>query len=75
MRKEYEGSIAELGNLAAGGVRIRAAMIEGDADFGAVISGQVCGRVDDMPSVAELIDRIVAEAHSVADSILEEARS
>jgi NAD(P)H-dependent flavin oxidoreductase YrpB (nitropropane dioxygenase family) len=69
MRKQYEASISELGHLAAGGVRIAKAMVDGDADYGVVISGQVCGRIDDTPSVQELIERIVAEANSSAEFI------
>jgi len=69
MKKQYEASIAELGHLAAGGVRIAKAMIEGDADFGVLISGQVCGRIDDIPSVQEVIERTVAEAHTILESV------
>ena len=75
MRKEYEASISELGHLAAGGVRIVRAMIEGDTDFGVMPSGQVCGRIDDVPSVQELIERIVAEAGSVLQSVTGELKS
>lgn len=69
MRKQYEASISELGHLAAGGVRIRRAMVEGDAEFGVMPSGQVCGRIDDVPSVEELVDRIVSQAQSTLDSV------
>jgi NAD(P)H-dependent flavin oxidoreductase YrpB (nitropropane dioxygenase family) len=69
MRRQYEASISELGHLAAGGVRIRKAMIEGDADFGVMPSGQVCGRIDDIPSVEELVERIVCQAQSILDSM------
>jgi len=69
MRKQYEASVAELGHLAAGGVRIKKAMIDGDADLGVMPSGQVCGRIDDIPSVQELIERIVAEAEETLKSL------
>ena len=69
MKKQYAASIAELGHLAAGGVRIVKAMVDGDADFGVLISGQVCGRIDDIPSVQEVIERTVAEAHTILESI------
>ena len=69
MRKQYEASISELGHLAAGGVQIRKAMVEGDADFGVMPSGQVCGRIDDIPSVDELVERIVCQAQSLLDSM------
>jgi NAD(P)H-dependent flavin oxidoreductase YrpB (nitropropane dioxygenase family) len=69
MRKQYQTSVAELGHLAAGGVRIKKAMIDGDADLGVMPGGQVCGRIDDIPSVQELIDRIVAEAEQTLKSL------
>ncbi len=43
----------------------RAGLHEGRADVGVMASGQVVGRIDDLPSCAELIDRIVAEAGAV----------
>jgi NAD(P)H-dependent flavin oxidoreductase YrpB (nitropropane dioxygenase family) len=41
---------------------LRAAMVEGDLRFGVMASGQVVGVIDDLPSVAELIDRMEREA-------------
>ncbi|MEV8514117.1 nitronate monooxygenase [Dactylosporangium sp. NPDC051484] len=41
---------------------IRTAMVEGRADAGVMASGQVTGLIEDLPSCAELIERIVAEA-------------
>jgi NAD(P)H-dependent flavin oxidoreductase YrpB (nitropropane dioxygenase family) len=69
MRKQYQASVAELGHLAAGGVRIKKAMIDGDADLGVMPSGQVCGRIDDIPTVQELIERIIAEAEQTLKSL------
>lgn len=43
----------------------RAGLHEGRADVGVMASGQVVGRIDDLPTCAELIDRIVAEAGAV----------
>ena len=69
MRRRTRSPFAELGHLAAGGVRIKKAMIDGDADLGVMPSGQVCGRIDDVPSVQELIERIVAEAEETLKSL------
>lgn len=69
MRKQYEASVAKLGHLAAGGLLIKRAMVEGDADFGVMPSGQVCGRIDDIPTVQELMDRIIKEAEDTLKSI------
>jgi NAD(P)H-dependent flavin oxidoreductase YrpB (nitropropane dioxygenase family) len=44
-------------------------MIDGDADLGVMPGGQVCGRIDDIPSVQELIDRIVAEAEQTLKTL------
>ena len=41
---------------------IRAAMVDGRADAGVMATGQVAGVIDDLPSCAELIERIMAEA-------------
>ncbi len=44
---------------------LRAAMVEGRSDLGVMASGQVVGLLDDLPSCAELIERIAAEAAEV----------
>jgi NAD(P)H-dependent flavin oxidoreductase YrpB (nitropropane dioxygenase family) len=41
---------------------LKAGLVAGDAAAGVLSSGQVVGLIDDLPSCAELIDRIVAEA-------------
>mgnify|MGYP001051466810 CR=1 FL=1 len=41
---------------------LKAAMVEGRTDLGVMASGQVAGLIDDLPSCAELVDRIMAEA-------------
>jgi len=43
-------------------VLLRAAMVDGRPDLGLMSSGQVAGLIDDLPSCAELITRIMAEA-------------
>jgi NAD(P)H-dependent flavin oxidoreductase YrpB (nitropropane dioxygenase family) len=44
---------------------LRAAMVDGRTDFGVMATGQVAGLIDDLPSCAELIDRIVSQAEAV----------
>jgi NAD(P)H-dependent flavin oxidoreductase YrpB (nitropropane dioxygenase family) len=44
-------------------------MIEGDVDLGVMPSGQVCGRIDDVPSVEELVERTVSEAWTILGSL------
>jgi NAD(P)H-dependent flavin oxidoreductase YrpB (nitropropane dioxygenase family) len=44
---------------------LKAAMVDGRPDLGVMSSGQVVGLIDDLPSVADLVDRIVREAEAV----------
>ena len=44
---------------------LQAGMVDGRADVGIMASGQVAGLIDDLPSCAELIERIVAQASEV----------
>jgi NAD(P)H-dependent flavin oxidoreductase YrpB (nitropropane dioxygenase family) len=41
---------------------LRAGLVEGRLDAGVLSSGQAAGVIDDLPTVAELIDRIMSEA-------------
>ena len=41
---------------------LKAAMVDGRPDLGVMAAGQVVGLIDDLPSCAELIERIMAEA-------------
>ncbi|MFE0188361.1 NAD(P)H-dependent flavin oxidoreductase [Streptomyces sp. NPDC058989] len=42
---------------------LRASMVEGRTDLGVMAAGQVAGLIEDLPSCAELVDRIMTEAH------------
>ncbi|MFF3337346.1 NAD(P)H-dependent flavin oxidoreductase [Streptomyces flavidovirens] len=42
---------------------LRASMVEGRTDAGVMASGQVAGLIDDLPSCAELVARVMAEAN------------
>jgi NAD(P)H-dependent flavin oxidoreductase YrpB (nitropropane dioxygenase family) len=44
---------------------LKSAMVDGRTDLGVMASGQVAGVIDDLPSCAELVDRIMAEAEEV----------
>ncbi|MFF3905340.1 NAD(P)H-dependent flavin oxidoreductase [Streptomyces sp. NPDC001848] len=48
---------------------LRAAMVEGRTDLGVMASGQVAGVIDDLPSCAELVERIMTEAEEVLRSL------
>ncbi|MBX7548847.1 nitronate monooxygenase [Streptomyces sp. NPDC004232] len=44
---------------------LRSAMVDGRTDLGVMASGQVAGVIDDLPSCAELVERIAKEAEEV----------
>jgi NAD(P)H-dependent flavin oxidoreductase YrpB (nitropropane dioxygenase family) len=44
---------------------LRAGLVEGDTQAGVLASGQVVGMLDDLPSCADLIGGIVAEAEAI----------
>jgi len=41
---------------------LRASMVEGRTDLGVMASGQVAGLIEDLPSCAELVERVMTEA-------------
>ncbi len=47
----------------------KAALVDGRTDVGVLPTGQVVGEIDELPTVAELIGRIVAEATAVLDRL------
>jgi enoyl-[acyl-carrier protein] reductase II len=49
-------------DLASGLLQVKAGILDGDEEFGVYSCGQVAGRIEDIPSCAELIEQIVAEA-------------
>jgi NAD(P)H-dependent flavin oxidoreductase YrpB (nitropropane dioxygenase family) len=65
MRKSHDLSWAQVIMAANTPIMLRASMVDGRTDLGTLASGQVVGVIDDLPSCAELIGRIVAEAEEV----------
>ncbi|MGN6474356.1 MAG: NAD(P)H-dependent flavin oxidoreductase [Mycobacteriales bacterium] len=65
MRKTQELTWSQV--LMAGNtpMLLRAAMVDGRVDLGVMASGQVVGMIEDLPTCAELIDRVIAEAETV----------
>jgi NAD(P)H-dependent flavin oxidoreductase YrpB (nitropropane dioxygenase family) len=49
---------------------LKASMVEGRLDAGVMAAGQVAGLIDDLPSCAELVDSVMAEAHATLRSLL-----
>lgn len=65
---ERQGASAE--EMAALGVgRLRAAIVEGDVEYGSVMAGQSSGLVNDIRPVAEIIRSIVEEAEAVLSGL------
>lgn len=48
---------------------LKASMVEGRTDLGVMASGQVAGVIEDLPSCAELVGRVMAEAHAVLHTL------
>jgi NAD(P)H-dependent flavin oxidoreductase YrpB (nitropropane dioxygenase family) len=44
---------------------LRATMVDGNLEAGVMASGQVAGMIDELPSVKELVERIMGEAEAV----------
>ena len=62
MRSGSELSWAQVLMAANTPALLRAAMVDGRPDLGLMSSGQVAGLISDLPSCAELIERIMTEA-------------
>lgn len=67
MKRTLELSWAQVLMAANTPMMLRAAMVEGDLRYGVMASGQVVGVIDDLPSVAELVERIVRDAGATLD--------
>lgn len=63
MRRNQKLPLAEILMAANAPMVYRAAMIDGDPRFGVMASGQVVGLIDDLPSVEEIVSRVMSEAH------------
>jgi len=69
MRRDSGLSWAQVLMAANTPVLLRAAMVDGRTDLGLMSSGQVTGLIDDLPSCAELIEGIMAEAGATLDRL------
>jgi NAD(P)H-dependent flavin oxidoreductase YrpB (nitropropane dioxygenase family) len=69
MKKTQELTYSQM--LMAGNtpMLLRAAMVDGRVDLGVMASGQVVGVIDDLPSCADLIQRIISEADQVLNRL------
>ena len=65
MRRNMDLSWAQVLMAANTPMLLKAALVDGRIESGVMASGQVVGVIDDLPTCAELIERIVAEAEVV----------
>jgi NAD(P)H-dependent flavin oxidoreductase YrpB (nitropropane dioxygenase family) len=65
MKRSHELSWSQTIMAANTPMMLRASMVDGRVDLGTLASGQVTGVIDDLPTCAELVERIVAEADTV----------
>jgi NAD(P)H-dependent flavin oxidoreductase YrpB (nitropropane dioxygenase family) len=64
MRRNQDLTLAQMAMAANAPMLIKAALVDGKPDVGVLPTGQVTGVVDELPSVVELVERIVAEAQA-----------
>lgn len=69
MKRSRDLTWAQVAMAANAPMLTRASMVEGRAEVGILPTGQVVGLIDELPSVAELIDRIVAEAEATLERL------
>ncbi|MCU1498613.1 MAG: 2-nitropropane dioxygenase [Acidimicrobiales bacterium] len=64
MRKSQDLSWAQLAMAANAPMLIKSALVDGDPSVGVLPTGQVTGVIDELPSVAELVEAVVADARA-----------
>jgi len=72
MKQAYEVKVGELAQFAHGSSGVNwlfYALEQGDAEMGFMPAGQVCGRLKDIPTCEELVQRIVSGAEEMMDRI------
>ncbi|QKT13961.1 nitronate monooxygenase [Rhodococcus sp. W8901] len=69
MVRSGDRTLSQLMMSANSPMLLRAGLVEGNARAGVLASGQVVGMIDDLPSVAELIDEIVSRAERCLDEL------
>jgi NAD(P)H-dependent flavin oxidoreductase YrpB (nitropropane dioxygenase family) len=69
MKKSQDLTWSQLAMAANAPMLIKASMVDGKPEVGILPTGQGIGVIDELPTVAELIDRIMAEADAVLTSL------
>jgi NAD(P)H-dependent flavin oxidoreductase YrpB (nitropropane dioxygenase family) len=71
MRKQKDLSWSQVIMAVNTPMLLKAGLVEGDTHAGVLAAGQVTGIIDDVPTVAELIDRIIDDAVAQIDALAE----
>jgi NAD(P)H-dependent flavin oxidoreductase YrpB (nitropropane dioxygenase family) len=69
MRKNQGLSWPQVAMAANAPMLIKAALVDGKPEIGVLPTGQVTGVIDELPTVAELLDRIVTDASATLKSL------
>jgi NAD(P)H-dependent flavin oxidoreductase YrpB (nitropropane dioxygenase family) len=69
MRRGREMTWSQVVMAANTPMLLRRALVDGDPDAGVMAAGQVAGIIDDLPTVAELVERIVVQANDVLERL------
>jgi NAD(P)H-dependent flavin oxidoreductase YrpB (nitropropane dioxygenase family) len=69
MRRSHELRLGQVLLAANTPMLLRAAMVDDRPEFGVMATGQVAGLIDDLPSCAELVERIMVEAAAVLERL------
>lgn len=75
MKKSQGLSWSQIAMAANAPMMTRASMVDGRAEVGILPTGQVVGLIDELPTVAALVDRIVREAMATLDGLATNADS
>ena len=69
MKQNQELTWAQLAMAANAPMLTKASMVDGKIEAGILPTGQIAGVIDEIPTVAELLQRIVAEAEQTLDRL------
>ena len=65
MRKDQELTWAQVALAANAPMMTKASVVDGDAEVGILPTGQVTGVIDEIPTVAQVVESIVSQADAV----------
>jgi NAD(P)H-dependent flavin oxidoreductase YrpB (nitropropane dioxygenase family) len=69
MKQNQDLTWAQLAMAANAPMLTKASMVDGKVEAGILPTGQIAGVIDDIPTVAELVQRIMAEARETLDRL------